>query len=47
MRPNAHHSATDNSRAWANPKMSTDRGMDTEDIPTYNGALLSHKKGMK
>ena len=47
MRPNAHHSAIDNSQAWANPKMSIDRGMDTEDIPTYNGVLLSHKKGMK
>ena len=45
MHPNVHCSTIYNSQDMEATEMSTNRGMDKEDVVhIYNGILLSHKK---
>ena len=45
MHPGVHSSTIHNSQGMEATYMSTDRGMDKEDVVhMYNGILLSHKK---
>ena len=45
MHPNVHSSSIYNSQDMEATEMSTNRGMDKEDVVhIYNGIVLSHKK---